>query len=247
MVWRRWRRRSHGTLSPLVHGLSVVLLRGCLRVGARALLEGCSKVAAAVCSVLHWCLARIMCSFSRGLCLGPHLRSQPRHAWPFRRARFVGPYVRPSLYSAVLVPASAAMWRCCECWLDSMQRACFPLPGVVSTPHVGWWPSKSQKQSTPVCMVVFRPVAVVCHSLSGGECCDPSRTDHVISVRQVDVSEDRLWACAHNHETTPLVVITIFTQLKSVVNTLPLPASKPNIKLPKRPPNPLSRNPSEAE
>ncbi len=142
VVWRRWRRRIHGTLSPLVHGLSVVLLRGCLRVGARALLEGCSKLAAAVCSVLHWYLARIMCSFSRGLCLGPHLRSQPRHAWPFRRARFVGPYVRPPLYSAVLVPASAAMWRCCECWVDSMQRACFPLPGIVSTPHVGWWPSK---------------------------------------------------------------------------------------------------------
>ncbi len=60
-------------------------------------------------------------------------------------------------------------------------------------------------------MVVFRPVAVVCHSLSGGECCDPSRTDHVISVRQVDVSEDRLWAGAHSHETTPLVVFTIFT------------------------------------
>ena len=120
--WNGWYAQSPGAWAIRGAAAGVPTCWGACP--ARRLQQSCC------CSMqcLHWCLARIMCSFNRGLCLGPHLRSQPRHAWPFRRARFVRPYVRPSLYSAVLVPASAAMWRCCECWLDSMQRACFPLP-----------------------------------------------------------------------------------------------------------------------
>ena len=76
--------------------------------------KAAAKLAAALCSILlHWCLARTVCLSSRGLCLGPHVRSQPRHAWQFRCARSVGSYVTPPLYSAALVPASVAMWQCC--------------------------------------------------------------------------------------------------------------------------------------
>ena len=60
----------------------------------------------------------------------------------------------------------------------------------------------------------MRPSAFTASERTGqSSCCDPSRTGHVISVRQVNVSEDRLWARAHSHEPTPLVVLTIFTKL----------------------------------
>ena len=159
MVWRRWRRQNYGTCSPLVHGHPWCCCGGAYVSGPVLCSKAAAQLAAALCSVLmHWCLARTMCLFSRGLCLGPHVRSQPRHAWPFRRARSVGTYVRPPLYSAALVPASAAMWQCCECWLDSMQRACFPLTGVVFKQHVGWWPSKQRRLLEPGRVYGLRPV-----------------------------------------------------------------------------------------
>lgn len=65
-------------------------------------------------------------------------------------------------------------------------------------------------------MVVFISVAVVCHSFKVGTNVVPSQTtDHVISARQVNVSQ----------EPTPLVAywhFTIFTKLKSIFSMLPL-------------------------
>ena len=150
----------YGTCSLLVHGLSVVLLRGCLCVGARALLEGCSTVGCCVmqsvfCCIGAWRAPNVIYPVVGLLCLRPHVRSQPRHAWQFRRARSVGPCVRPPPYSAALLSASAAMHELFGSavsvgWIRRNGRRCFSLTGVVFKPRVGWWPSKTQTKCTSV-------------------------------------------------------------------------------------------------